>query len=266
MLAWMGSSATPLFERWLRVVPSLRELGMRVSWIGRDLVENELDDIAENLEQVCQLAEQADDRAREVLAAALPTLSDPALIDRVAALRVEAQERGHFALARLLRRRHNQFEHDAPDPSERHPGQAVPGRALTLGERKALARQRDRFVLDRLLRDPHPAVIENLLQNPRITEEDIVRLAARRPTFADVQIVLARSPKWSARPRVRLALVQNPFTPPDVAVAFIPLLVRPELDQVLAATDVPKVVRGAAIELLERRPPIPRREEPTSTQ
>ena len=41
-------------------------------------------------------------------------------------------------------------------------------RPLTLGERKSLARQPSRAALARLLRDPHPAVVELLLDNSAI--------------------------------------------------------------------------------------------------
>jgi hypothetical protein len=186
----------------------------------------------------------------------------------VAQLRESAHEAGLLALARMLRRRARPAAFPEPprEPDQRHPGEARIGRALTLGERKALARSRDRFMLDRLLRDPHPAVIRNVLSNARITEDDVVRLAARRPAFPDVQIEIARHVRWSIRPRVRLALVQNPFTPPGVSVPLLSLLVRPELDQVLSASDVPAIVRGAARDLLERRPPVPSPEDPPLTQ
>jgi hypothetical protein len=57
-----------------------------------------------------------------------------------------------------------------------------------------------------------------------------------------------------------MAIVQNPGAPPEIAVPLLRLLVRPELHQVTAAADVPAVVRAAASELLERRPPVPGRE------
>lgn len=224
-----------------------------------DMTVHPLDEVAEALEEVAMLAEQADPRAREALAAALPTLTDPVKDDFVGTLRTAAQESGHFALARLLRRRAGLRDgaHEVPEPNVRHPGEARVGRALTLGERKALARARNRDVLDRLLRDPHPHVIRNILENPRITEADVVRLAARRPTYPDVQSEIARSARWGVSPRVRLALVQNPYTPPSISVPLLPLLIRPELDQVRAAADLPPIVRSAAVELLGRRPPIP---------
>jgi hypothetical protein len=257
-----------LAHHWLRAVPGLKEIQLRYSLVASDIDAHDLDEVAEALEEICLLAEQVDRRAREALGAALPTLTDPAREELVSALRNLAQDRGHFALARLLRRRAGIRDgvHEVPEPSQRHPGDARVGRALTLGERKALARARNRDVLDRLLRDPHPHVIRNILENPRITEDDVVRLAARRPTYPDVQAEIAQSPKWNVRQRVRLAIVQNPYTPTGISVPLLPLLIRPELDQVLAATDIPPIVRGAAIELLGRRPPIPAREAPAIKQ
>jgi hypothetical protein len=52
-------------------------------------------------------------------------------------------------------------------------------------------------------------------------------------------------------------------TPPELAVPLVRLLIRPELREVLAAPDVPALVRAAAGELLDRRPPVPdRRDDP----
>ena len=126
---------TVLSERWLRTIPSLRELPMRARLVTRDIEESTLPEAAAALEHISGLSEQADPRAREVLAAILPSLGDPSRADIAAELRNEAHAAGHFALARLLRRRANQFVHDTPEPSERHPGQAVPGRARAGGKR-----------------------------------------------------------------------------------------------------------------------------------
>jgi hypothetical protein len=255
-----------LAERWLTTVPAIKEIGLRATFVGGQIAACEVGTLAAALEDVCVLAEQADPRARDVLGAAASTLTDPSHDARLEELRVEAQARGYFALARLLRRKANASTLGAPDPSERVALDVRVGRPLTLGERKTLARGHDRFMLDRLLRDPHPLVIRNVLSNPRITEEDVVRLAARRPTYADVQSEIAKAVKWSVRPRVRIALVQNPYTPPGISVPLLALCVRPELDQVLAATDVPPIVRGAAFDLRDRRPPVPQRDDIPTTQ
>jgi hypothetical protein len=137
---------------------------------------------------------------------------------------------------------------------------------LTLGERRALARQPSRKAFDKLLSDPLPMVVKNLLENPRLTEDDVLRMAARRPAYPQVIGEVARHPTWSQRARVRMAIVQNPGTPPELSVPLVRLLIRPELMQVVSAPDVPAVVRAAASELLERRPPVPEKREGNETQ
>ena len=264
-LGMLVTGMSKLARLWMSRIPTFRETSMRLALVASDLGGAPLDDLAEALDAIAGLAEQADQRAREVLAAAAPSLTDPEYDERIEGLRELAQVRSYFALARLLRRRTRDGELSAPDPQERG-GTAPPrgGRPLTLGERKFLARGQDRMMLDRLLRDPHPDVIRAVLGNPRITEADVVLLAARRPTYADIQSEIAKSARWSPRPRVRLTLVQNPYTPATIAVPMLPLLLRGELKQIAHATDLPRIVRAGALDLLERRPPVRAPEEGTS--
>ncbi|WP_437676531.1 hypothetical protein [Sorangium sp. So ce131] len=250
----------PLAERWRRAVPSLKELRLRVAFLRSEMLRAEAVAVARALDDLCRDAEQASPVARDVLSAAVPVLADPAFAERVEQLRELAASSALLSLSRLLRRkarRHEAAPPPAPPPDERRLAASSAGRALTLGERRALARRPTRAAFDALLRDPHPLVIRNLLANPRMTEDDVVRLAARRPATPEVMIEIARHPEWSQRARVRMAIVQNPGAPPEIAVPMVRLLLRPELTQLVAAPDVPGVVRAAAKELLERRPPVP---------
>jgi hypothetical protein len=131
------------------------------------------------------------------------------------------------------------------------------GRQLTLGERKSLARRPDRETMQRLLRDPHPDVIRQLLSSPKVTEEDVLSLASRRPCRPDVLAQIARTPRWTHRPRIRMALVLNPDTPPEATSPLVGLLVRQELRLVATSTTVAPALRALCLEHLERRPPAP---------
>ncbi|WP_438017619.1 hypothetical protein WMF18_00345 [Sorangium sp. So ce315] len=250
----------PLAERWRRAVSSLKEPRLRVAYLRSELLRDDLSSVARALDDLCRDAEQASPAARDVLGAAVPVLADPALSGRVEQLRELAASGALLSLSRLLRRKPRRHEAPSawpPPGDERHVAASGAGRALTLGERRALARRPTRAAFDALLRDPHPLVIRNLLANPRLTEDDVVRLAARRPAIPEVVTEIARHPEWPQRARVRMAIVQNPGAPPEVAVPMVRLLLRPELLQLVAAPDVPAVVRAAARELLERRPPVP---------
>ncbi|WP_437590145.1 hypothetical protein [Sorangium sp. So ce1000] len=248
-----------LAGRWRRAISSLKELRLRVAFLRSEVLRADLLAVARALDDLCRDAEQANPTARDVLGAVVPSLADPALSERVEQLRELASSHALLPLSRLLRRkaRRPEAQPTSPAPDERLLATSSAGRALTLGERRALARRPTRAAFEALLRDPHPLVIRNLLANPRLTEDDVVRLAARRPANAEVMTEIARHPEWPQRARVRMAIVQNPGAPPEIAVPMVRLLLRPELLRLTAATDVPAVVRAAARELLDRRPPVP---------
>ena len=124
----------------------------------------------------------------------------------------------------------------------------------TLGHRTQRARaecSRDKLL--RLCADDEPAVVRNLLLNPRITEAAVVRIAARRPVPATVLEEVARSVRWSGRAAVRRALVSNPFTTPPTATALLHLLGFAELRAVAADPVIHPAVRDGARALLAAR-------------
>ncbi len=123
---------------------------------------------------------------------------------------------------------------------------------LTLGERKFLARGRDRLRLDRLLLDPDPAVIRNLLLNPHLTERDVVRIASRRPARDIIQREIAAS-RFACRYRVRQALVHNPYTPTDLSLKLVGFLLRKDLVRVKEDATLHPLVREEAGRLLKAR-------------
>lgn len=221
--------------------------------------------LAQALDVLCARAEQAEPAAREALVALVDALQEPALAALVQLLREEAAGVPHLALERLLRRpiapaaaRRGAGGREVPEPDEDRIPDYGRGRPLTLGERKSLARKPDRAMTERLLRDPHPDVIRQLLANPKVTEDDVLSLASRRPCRPDVLAQIARTPRWTHRPRIRIALILNPDTPLDVSAPLVGLLVRQELRLVATSTTIAPILRALCLEHLERRPPSPR--------
>ncbi len=123
-------------------------------------------------------------------------------------------------------------------------------RELTLGERRSLARTRDRALLLRLIADPDPGVIANVLGNPFLTEPDVVRLASRRPVSGESLRAVFRHDRWGRAPEVLRALIYNPYTPTDIALGLLPLLEAPLLRAVARETSVAAVVRDRARALI----------------
>lgn len=241
----------------LRTTRAIAEIELRVAYLRSVLASSDVAALARELDLLCARAEQAEPAAREVLVALVDALQDPSLATVVQRLREEASGVPHLALERLVRHPVSTPARALPDPDEDRVPDYGRGRPLTLGERKSLARRPDRVMTERLLRDPHPDVIRQLLANPRITEDDVLSLAARRPCRPDVLLAIVRAPRWAHRPRVRVALVLNPDTPTEVAAPLVGLLVRQELRLVASSTTVAPAVRALCLEHLERRPPSP---------
>lgn len=109
---------------------------------------------------------------------------------------------------------------DQPDP--------VIGQ-LTLGHKKMLARRVDGDRIARFAMEPDARVIRELLLNPRLTEEMVVRIAARRPARVPVLMEIWRARKWCVNRNVRRALAMNPYAPPEIALKVLPQLARADL-------------------------------------
>lgn len=123
------------------------------------------------------------------------------------------------------------------------------GRPLTLGERKALARTHRREQLLLLIRDPHPAVVAIVLDNPHVTEQDIVRIAALRPAVPESLAKIAAHTRWSVRHAVKRALVFNPATPLADAIRIATTLRAAELAELANDPQLPEPLRLHAAEL-----------------
>jgi hypothetical protein len=241
---------------------SLGDAALRAAYVASVVRGCEVPVLAEALDEVCERAEQAETAAREALLSIVDALNSPGMDEVVQRLREEAEGRSFLALERLIRHPSRMARSGGAPASDRPARHDVPsdgrGRPLTLGERKSLARRPDRDTMQRLTADPHPDVIHRLLCNPRVLEDDVVRMAARRPGRSDVLAEIARSTRWVHRPRVRMALVLNPATPAEIAGRIAGLLLRPELAMVASSPHVPAAVRALCMEHLERRPPVER--------
>lgn len=252
-----------------KVTRSLADPGLRVDYLRDAMHTADLAELALVLDGLCARAEQAEEDAREVMLSIVDALNVSTSTDLVQRLREEAVGKSLLSLERLVRHPLNRIEKGDTkpgDPREERVPDYGRGRSLTLGERKSLARRPDRAMMERLFTDPHPDVIRGLLRSPKVTEDDVVRLAARRPGRAEILAEVARSPKWMHRARVRLTLLLNPSTPLELAAPITGLLVRQELKLVVAATHVADGVRALCMEHLERRPPSERDDDESTLQ
>jgi len=121
--------------------------------------------------------------------------------------------------------------------------------ALAVGEKIALARRASPALLAALRFDPSPRVIAALLENPRLTEGQLVPLAAFERANPRCLEALARDRRWSHRVPLRTALCRNPATPLACALSLLPALPRGELSAIANDPRLATTLRRRAEEL-----------------
>jgi hypothetical protein len=122
--------------------------------------------------------------------------------------------------------------------------------ALSVGERVTIARRASAAVVAQLLSDPSPRVIAAVLDNPRLTEGALARLAHRETAPAPILRLIAEDRRWGARYDIRVALARNPRTPAATALRLLATLRKPDLATVASDPRVEDAVRRRARLLL----------------
>jgi hypothetical protein len=241
---------TTMADAWLRRFGALHDLALRVDYARHELGRLTPDTLLELMTELAAGADAGGVAHRDLLQTLFVALAAPELgpLRRAAAAR--ARERNALEVASMLEAR---GEARGPELEAKMIPDLRLGRAPTLGERKSLARTRDRQLIARVLRDPHPDVIRILLTNPRLTEDDAVRLCASRPIDPAVLRQVFVQPRWSSRYRVRVALVKNPCCPTDVAVQLASRLRREDARAVAASQELEPSVRRAALRVRRGR-------------
>ncbi|MFA6954796.1 MAG: hypothetical protein WC538_02865 [Thermoanaerobaculia bacterium] len=123
-------------------------------------------------------------------------------------------------------------------------------RGLSQMEKILLAVKAERTERALMLQDNDPRVLLSLLRNPRITVEEIARLA--RSPFLTYQVadVIVKSALWMGNLDVRVGLVHNPKTPQAFALRILPTL--PENDvRAIARAGTSMALKQAALRRLQ---------------
>ena len=95
---------------------------------------------------------------------------------------------------------------------------------LPLGQKITLARRGPARVAGALVAEGNAQILPVALDNPYLTEAQVLKALARDKLSTSVVQALARHAKWSQSYHVRLALVRHPATPVSVVLGFLPLL------------------------------------------
>lgn len=114
---------------------------------------------------------------------------------------------------------------------------------LALGQKITLARRGPARVAGALLSEGHVQVLPIALENPFLTEAQVLKALSREKLSLRVVQAVLHHKKWSHSYNVRLALVRNPAAPLANILAFLPELTVSDLRELAAPGVVPPNLR-----------------------
>jgi hypothetical protein len=124
---------------------------------------------------------------------------------------------------------------------------------LPLGQKITLARRGPARVAGALLTEGHAQVISIVLDNPYMTEAQILRALSREKLLISVIPAIVQHRKWSITYNVRLALVRHPATPLASILSYLPELTVSDLRELAAPGIVPESLRKYLQAEVQRR-------------
>ena len=137
-------------------------------------------------------------------------------------------------------------------PSERI---SILNRIMKMGmkDRVKLAMKGDREARNILIRDPNRIVAQAVIQNPRITEQEIEKIAAMRSVPEDILRKVANDRQWARSYSVVHNLARNPRTPIANVMNILSRLQLKDLAALSKNKNISETVRRQALRLSQSR-------------
>lgn len=104
-----------------------------------------------------------------------------------------------------------------------------------------------------LARDSNRMVQLAVMNNPKLSESEIVIIASSKSTDEEVLRKIATGREWTRLHQVRSALVNNPKCPIPIASKLIETLGRQDWKRIVAGRSVPSVISAAAKRLMSKK-------------
>jgi hypothetical protein len=137
---------------------------------------------------------------------------------------------------------------------------------LPLGQRITLARRGPARVVGALIATGHAQVLEIALDNPRLTEAQVLKVLWHDKLPQAVVLSVANHRKWSQHYNVRLALVRSSSTPLSIVLSYLPQLTVVDLRELAAPGIVPENLRKYLQAEVHRRMQASKREAEAEPQ
>lgn len=124
-------------------------------------------------------------------------------------------------------------------------------RSMSRTEKLLLVPKADRFERAILAQDNDPQVLYLLLKNPRLTADEVIRIAKSPFLTYQTAETIVKSNQWLSNVEVRVALIHNAKTPIAFALRLLPSLPESEVRTISHGAATSMALKQAALKRLQ---------------
>jgi hypothetical protein len=116
-----------------------------------------------------------------------------------------------------------------------------------------LAMKGDREARNILIRDSNRVVATAVIQNPRVTDQEVENIAAMRTVADEVLRLISMNRNWARSYTIIHNLVRNPRTPLPTVINILPRIRTKDLKHLSQNRNVSEAARRQAMRLAQAR-------------
>jgi hypothetical protein len=124
---------------------------------------------------------------------------------------------------------------------------------MNMKDRMRLAMKGDREARNILIRDPNRIVAQAVVNNPKITEQEVEKIATMRTVPEEVLRLIAINRAWARNYQIMLKLAQNPRTPISNSMTILTRLQTKDLMAISKNRNVSEAIRKQSFRLFSAR-------------
>jgi hypothetical protein len=124
---------------------------------------------------------------------------------------------------------------------------------MTMGQKIKLALSGNKSARELLVKDANKIISIAVLKNPRITEDEVLKVANTKGTPEDLLRQIARNREWVKSYSIKMGMISNPKTPLAISIKLMDSLYENDLQKIAKSKNVPSVLSSTARRKLESK-------------
>jgi hypothetical protein len=117
---------------------------------------------------------------------------------------------------------------------------------MSVSEKIKYATRGNKEVRAILIKDSSKLVVAAVIKSPKISEEEILKVAQNKQANDEAIRIITLNKEWLKNYSIRVALINNPKTPPGIAMRLIPYLSKKDLKDLAGSRNVSSLISTSA--------------------